>query len=310
MKKNFEFDSALLKNSDQYNGDLIYKTTIYNVSSLSNPDDNTLIFADKLSENDIKQLSRIKECIILLKTEYSDLEFKNNCVIYVDRPRREYAKILKFILDTQKKDSKTYVLNSNGYCIGENIEIGKNTIIEPYVFIDHNVTIGDNCIIRTGAKLRKNTIIGDNSIIKENTVIGDDGFGIERDEDGTTYRIPHLGGVIIGNNVEVGALVSIAQGTINPTIIQDYVKIDDCCFIAHNCNVGKGTFLIANSEISGSVSIGRNSWVAPNACIKDGLQIGDNVIIGMGTVVLNDIEDNTIVVGNPARKINKVSTIY
>ncbi|PRR75110.1 UDP-3-O-(3-hydroxymyristoyl)glucosamine N-acyltransferase [Clostridium thermopalmarium] len=302
MIRKFEFNSSLLKNIPQYKNYDLYNTTIYSVSSINNPKDNTLIFVNKLNEEHQKKLSKVKNCIILLNK--FDLSFKldHNCLLYVDRPRKEYAKILDFIIKGQSNKIQRYTY-MDGYCIGEDVIIGENTIIEPYSFIDHGVTIGSNCIIKSGARIRQNVSIGNNCIIKENSVIGTDGFGVERDEDGTTYKIPHLGGVNIGNNVEVGALTCICQGTVEPTIIKDYVKIDDNVFIAHNCNIEKGTYIIANSEVSGSVSIGKNCWISPNSCIRDGLIIGDNSLIGIGAVVVKDIESNSVVAGNPAIKL-------
>jgi UDP-3-O-[3-hydroxymyristoyl] glucosamine N-acyltransferase len=302
VKKNFEFNCKLLKNMTEYKDKTINEIVIYSVSTLKNPRDNTLIFVNSLNEENIKKLNKIKSCLILLNKNNSYSCSNSNSLLYIDRPRREYAKILDFILKSQHKENKKYILK-DGYYIGENVFIGKNTIIEPLVLIDSDVIIGDNCVIKTGAKIRGNVVVGNNCVIKENSVIGDDGFGVERDEDGMTYKIPHLGGVNIGDNVEVGALSCICQGTIEPTIIQDYVKIDDCVFIAHNCFVGKGAMIIANAEISGSVHIGNNCWIAPNSCIRDGITVGNNTIVGMGAVVTKNIDSNVVVVGNPAKKI-------
>lgn len=300
MEKKFEFNSKLLTNilGEQYRN--IYNTTIFSVSTLNNPESYTLIFAKTLDDIQIQKLQSIEGCIILINKKYADLSFNNNCVIYVEKPRKEYARILNFILNNQGKNNRKYSLNKNGYYIGENVFIGDSTTIEPLVFIDHDVNIGVNCVIKSGAKIRKNTIIGDNCIIKENCVIGDEGFGMERDVDKIPYRIPHLGGVIIGNNVEVGALVSIAQGTIEPTVIEDYVKIDDCAFIAHNCRIGKGTYIIANAEISGSVQIGEYSWIGPSTAVINGISIGENVTTGIGTIVIKNVQNNSIIAGNPA----------
>lgn len=302
MNKKFEFNCKLLKNMTEYKDQNINSAVIYSVSTLKTPKDNTLIFVNALNEEDIKLLNKIKNSLILLNKNNSHFYSDSNCLLYVDRPRREYAKILDFILKSQPKNNKKYILN-DGYYIGESACIGKNTIIEPLVFIDNDVIIGDNCIIKTGAKIRENVIIGNNCVIKENCTIGDDGFGVELDEDGITYKIPHLGGVNIGNDVEVGALSCICQGTIEPTIIKDYVKIDDCVFIAHNCFIDKGTMVIANAEVSGSVHIGTNCWISPNSCIRDGIIVGNNTIVGMGAVVVKNIDSNVVVIGNPAKKI-------
>ena len=302
MNIKFEFNSKFLKNMNEYKDNDISETIVNSVSTLKNPKDSTLIFVSLLNEDSINKLRNINNSIIILN-ENTPLSFSDsNCLLYVDRPRKEFAKVLDFILKSQPKENRKYILK-DGYYIGENVCIGKNTIIEPFVFIDHEVKIGDNCIVKTGAKIRKDVTIGNDCVIKENCVIGDDGFGVERDEDGTTYKIPHLGGVNIGNSVEIGALSCICQGTIEETVIEDYVKIDDCVFVAHNCYIEKGTVIIANAEVSGSVHIGKNCWISPNVCIRDGIIVGNNTIIGMGAVVVKDIDSNAVVIGNPARKL-------
>ncbi|OPJ58356.1 UDP-3-O-(3-hydroxymyristoyl)glucosamine N-acyltransferase [Clostridium oryzae] len=301
MKKKFEFNCSSLKSIVEYKNQNIKDTVIYSVSSINNPEDNTLIFANVLEQESIDKLKQVSNCLILLNSSKLQFFSESNCVLYVNRPRREYAKILDFILKSQLEDGEKFILK-DGYYKSEGAVIGKNTTIEPFSFIDKDVIIGNNCIIKAGAKIRKNVIIGDNCIVKENAVIGDDGFGVERDEDGTTYKIPHLGGVRIGSNVEIGALTCICQGTIDPTVIEEYVKLDDCVFVAHNCFIGKGTVVIANAEISGSVKIGSNCWIAPNSCIRDGTTVGNNTMVGMGAVVVKNISSNSIVAGNPARK--------
>lgn len=300
MKKEFIFNSNNLKNIEEYKEKINKEINIYSVSAANNPQNNTLIFISNINNETLKKLNIIKESIMLVNFDVNDELINNNLVLKVENPRREYAKILNYILDSQIKKNEKYEINAQGYVKGKNVEIGKETTIEPFVIIGDNCKIGERCIIRSGVKIRENTIIGNDCSIKENSVIGDEGFGIERDECGKTYRIPHLGGVILGNNVEVGALVVIAQGTIEPTIIEDYVKIDDCVFIAHNCKVEKGTYIIANAEISGGVHIGQCSWIGPSTAIIDNVNIGKNVTTGIGAVIIKNIPDNEVVAGNPA----------
>lgn len=299
-KNQFEFNSKELLKFNEYDKQIFFDTTVYSVSSVNKAMNSTLIFVGKLSEEDLYRLGKVENSIIILNNKYLDTTFENNHLLYVDRPRKEYAKILDYILN---RNAKTEIksCHNNSYYFSESI--GENTIIEPFCLIDSTVKIGKNCLIKSGAKIRGNVNIGDYCIIKENCVIGADGFGVERDETGDTYKIPHVGGVLIGNSVEVGSCSVIAQGTIEPTVIEDYVKIDDSCFIAHNVYISKGSLIIANSEISGSVFIGKNSWISPNVCIKDGVNIGDNCTIGMGSVVLKDVEHHTTIIGNPGRPL-------
>ncbi|QAA30593.1 UDP-3-O-(3-hydroxymyristoyl)glucosamine N-acyltransferase [Clostridium manihotivorum] len=317
--RRFCFNSYELNNLTKYKDRIDRHIDVYQVSTASSPKNNSLIFINKIDKQILKNISSTKESIILIKENpeiIKDEDYllisKENIVLKVDNPRREYAIILNYILQREKATYAEYKVNALGYVLGKGVIIGNGTKIEPFAFIGDYCSIGDNCIIKSGAKIRENTVIGDNCIIKENCVIGDEGFGIERDEQGIPYRIPHLGGVVIGSNVEVGALVSIAQGTIEPTIIEDYVKIDDCAFIAHNCKIGRGTYIIANAEISGSVVIGRNSWIGPSAAIINGVKLGNNVTVGIGSVVIKNVEDGIVVAGNPAdttenlRRLNKI----
>lgn len=150
-----------------------------------------------------------------------------------------------------------------------------------------------------------NIIFGKNFHYKKGTVIGTGGFGFERFPDGTPYRRPQLGGVIIGDNVELGANNTIDRATFDNTIICNNVKTDNGVHIGHNCIIGDNTLIAAGVQISGSVKIGKNCWLGTNCTIKDHITIGDNVTIGVGAVVVKDIPDGETWAGNPAKKLPK-----
>lgn len=133
------------------------------------------------------------------------------------------------------------------------------------------------------------------------SVLGEQGFGLEPDSTGRYLRIPHVGGVQIGDDVEIGALVAIARGTVDDTVIDDGVRIDDKVFIAHNAHIGKNTLVIAQAEISGSVHIGDGCTIGPGAVIREHVTIGDGTLIGLGAVVVKDVPAHVVVAGNPAR---------
>ena len=312
MQKKFEFNISLISKLKDYDAKIDKSFYIYSVSTIKTPKNNTLMFINSIAKDTIEIINSLNECVILINKESEKITSTSNLLLYVDRPRKEYAKLLKFILDNETIESNL-TTQKGGYIIGDNVIIGENTKIEPFAFIDHDVVIGDNCVIKSGVKINKYCAIGNNCIIRENTVIGGEGFGIERDEDGVNYKIPHLGGVKIGNNVEVGALSSIVAGTIEPTIIDDYVKIDDCVFIAHNCYMGKGTFVIANAEISGSVYIGERCWIGPSATIIQKVRVEHDATIGIGAVVTKDVASNAVIAGNPADSIEnlrKIRSLY
>ena len=116
----------------------------------------------------------------------------------------------------------------------------------------------------------------------------------------------HLGGVDIGENVEIGAVNSVVRGALGNTVIQDYVKTDNLVHIAHNCFIGKGSLLTACAEISGSVTLGKNVWLGPNCSLNNKISIGDKSFIGLGAVVTKNIPPNEVWAGNPARFIKKI----
>ena len=280
------------------------------VSTASNPLDNTLIFVNKNKDEYFEKLSTIKEAVIIL---LSDIEKEkkskiasSNLIILSNNPRLEYAKLLyKILKETGYYNSQNYYLR-DGYYYGENLKLGENTIIEPFVRIGNDVEIGDNTIIKSGTIINNNVKIGNNCYIRENSVIGGEGFGIETDIDGKTYRIPHVGGVEIRNNVEIGALTTVCSGTIEKTLIKDYVKIDDHVHVAHNVMLEEGVLIVAGTVIGGSTKIGKNSRTAPNTAIKNGLKIGSNVVMGMSARVNENLPDNIIVTNEKADTLENI----
>lgn len=269
------------------------------VSSINNPQNNSVIFLKKIDKEKMTLLNQLKECLVITQEK---IELDHDIMI-VNNARLAMAKVLNYIsanLNSDKSDKNNI---SNTAFIHPGAKLGKNVKIEEFVYIDDDVEIGDNVIIKQGAKILRNTSIGDYSIIRENSVIGGQGFGVEKDELGNNLKIAHLGGVIIGKYVEIGALNTIVSGTIDPTIIEDYVKIDDHVHIAHNCRIGKNSIITAGVILSGSVNIGANVWVGPNSTIKNSVNINDNNLIGIGTLITKDIyECDKIYAGVPGKE--------
>ncbi|MGG7214943.1 DapH/DapD/GlmU-related protein [Clostridium nigeriense] len=281
-----------------------YEFEIQGVSTLSYIKKNTIVFINKYNDELIDKINTFNDLFILLKEEYKDkINYNNNVYVFVKNPRYEYAKLIDYIISKEENDYK--LRESNGSYIAYNSQIDPSVKIEPGVFIGPNVTIGKGTKILSGAKIKGNVKIGENCIIRENCVIGGYGFGFDKDYEGKNFRIPHLGGVIIGNNVEVGAITTVCSGTINPTILEDYVKVDDHVHVAHNVVIGENSIITACAEISGSCIIGKNVWLAPNTSIINGIKIGDNVTIGMGAVVTKSVSDNEVMVGAPAEPLEE-----
>jgi UDP-3-O-[3-hydroxymyristoyl] glucosamine N-acyltransferase len=287
-----------------------YDFFINGVSTALNPLENTLIFVNKNKNEYLEKLYTVKETVIILlfniEEEKTTKILNSNLVIFSRNPRLEYAKLLyKILIEVGYYNNQNYYFK-NGYYYGENLKLGKNIIIEPLVRIGNNVKIGDNTIIKSGTIINNDVKIGKNCYIRENSVIGGEGFGIETDIDGRTYRIPHIGGVEIGNFVEVGALTTVCSGTIENTVIKDYVKIDDHVHIAHNVTLEEGVLIVAGTVIGGSTKIGKNSRTAPNTAIRNGLKIGSNVVMGMSARVNENLPDNIVVTNEKADTLENI----
>lgn len=266
------------------------------VSALSKPENWSLIF----SKSNTPVLPETGHFLLLvpLNFDIQESHISTSSFIKVSNPRLAFAKVVSEFF-TQKIVP--------GICasskIGCNCKIDKSVRIGSYCVIGNNVEIGPNTVINNSVVIGDDTIIGKDCYIKSGAVLGEDGFGFEFDEAKVPIRIPHIGNVILGNNVEVGANSVIARGTIGSTTIENNVKIDDSVFIAHNCKIGESTLVIAFAEISGSVTIGKNCWIAPNCTIINKVRIGDNVVVGIGALIINDIPSNTKYMGLEALEL-------
>lgn len=176
------------------------------------------------------------------------------------------------------------------------VKVAPGAVIEDGVVVGEGTVIGPNAVVRSGTR------VGRFCMIKSGAVIGDSGFGFERDLENRPLRMIHLGGVRIGDHVEVGALSTIAQGALEDTVLEDHVKINDHVHVAHNCRVGEATIIGGGAYLSGSIDVGRNCWIAPNCSIRQKLAIGDKAIVGIGAVVVRNVAPGTLVYGNPAKE--------
>ncbi len=184
--------------------------------------------------------------------------------------------------------------------VDEDAVIAETAVVGAYTVIG-KATIGEGTVVSPFVRIYDNVIIGKECFIKEGAVIGGAGFGFEKDEDGNRFRFPQIGGVKIGDHVDVGGNTCIDRGALSDTILEDYAKVDNLCHIAHNAHLGKNAVVVACAEVSGSCQVGDNTWIGPNVCIRDQRNIGSNTMIGMGSVVVKSAGDNEVWAGNPAR---------
>ena len=237
---------------------------------------------------------------------------RKQCLVFVENPRLVVMKLLNKIHYTPSTDKKSRnhqnesatLESSPVVIISKLARIGKNCSIGNFTKIGDKCVIGDNTVVGDHAIIEQNTRIGKNCIIQPGTVIGADGFAYERLEDTLELqRFPHIGGVVIGNNVEICSNCSIARGSLSDTIIGEGTKLDALVHVAHNVEIGRHCALTAGTIIGGSTRIGDMCWTGLNSTIKHKVKIGNKVIIGSGASVINDIDDEDIVAGVPAKSI-------
>lgn len=218
---------------------------------------------------------------------------KSNNLVRVTNPRLEFIKAVSWLQEHIgfKEIQEKFI--PKGTVIGKNVYIGNGVIIGEKVTIGNNVVIGDF------------TVIGDRVSIKSGSVIGEEGFGFERNEYGVPIRFPHLGQVLIHDDVEIGSNVTINKGTLGFTVIGNHVKIDDQVHIAHNVVVSDNVLITAGVIIGGGVTVGKGVWLGLNSAVHQKIVIGENAIIGIGANVFTDVLDNTTKAGFPSRTVPK-----
>lgn len=294
LKEYFYIDVSKYDASKHYN--------VVRPASLSNPKDNAVMFVTEGFLSKWESVLNVNNCLVIWPESApvpKELSAKH-AVLLSPEPRFGFAKFFydnNVTYNTAPKPFDTV----NGAYICKGAKIGKNTVIFPGAYIDSDVTIGDNCYIASGVRIVGHVNIGDDCIIRENTVIGSDGLTTRRDETGKVLTIPQFGGVLIENNVQIGANSVVCKGAIDDTTICTGSRIDNETFISHNVRIGKDTLVVGETLMMGSSSTGERVFISGNSVIRDGVHIGDDAFVGMGSVVVKPVMDNTIIKGNPAK---------
>jgi len=270
---------------------------VVGVCTLANPKMGRVLFARNFNQDQISSITEKAPVLVIHNSEITSYPFSN---VQIDNPRLAFARIIQkyFVTENVAEISSSAKIG--------NARIGKGVRIGHHVVIEDGVTVNENTVIDHNVVIHKNVVIGRNCHIKSNTTIGAKGFGFERDEVGVPIAMPHLGGVLIGDDVEIGANNTIVSGTVEPTVIEDYVKTDDHVHVAHNVKIGARTLVTACAEISGGVRIGKDCWIGPNASIINNVEIMDKAFVGIGAVVTKSVPLESMVAGNPAKILRTI----
>jgi UDP-3-O-[3-hydroxymyristoyl] glucosamine N-acyltransferase len=285
------------------------KKTFRNVATIQQGKEEDLCYCAFDGEDALSLISKSNAGIILCKEslekaiaqnhQFSNLSKKQQ-LIFVENPRAAFIKTINKIYNIGNKNvgiSPTAIISSKA-------SIGTNCYIGNYAIIGEDCTIGGGTVISDRAVIVKKCIIGNNCLVEPGVTIGADGFAYERDKETLELeRFPHIGGVKIGDNVEICANSSIARGSISDTVIGDGTKLDALVHVAHNVIIGRNCELTAGTIIGGSTTVGDTSWMGLNCTLKNKIKIGNKVIVGAGACVIHNVPDEDVVAGVPAKSI-------
>jgi UDP-3-O-[3-hydroxymyristoyl] glucosamine N-acyltransferase len=273
---------------------------IYGLCTLDNPQPKALGFIKAPDAAIAEQVQAFTDTVFLVPVTARGVLTTPH--IAVTNPRSAFAQVVNeyFLLRHPPRIAPTASIAPDAV-LGTGVTVGEFSVVGA------GACIGDDTELRHHVVVGPGVQIGKRCLVKSNTVIGEEGFGIDRDEQGNNIRVPHLGSVIIGDDVELGALNTVCSGTIDPTVVCDFVKTDDHVHIAHNCRIGANSIITGGNAISGSVTLERDVWIAPNCSIMNGITIGERAYVGLGAVVLENCDANSVYAGVPAKKLRNRS---
>lgn len=278
--------------------------SINGTSYIGNPKSNTAMYITKKVEYLLETLEFVSECLIFTDNniDVPDIVAQKNAIVHTSNPQLDYAKFVTSFAAERFRSEKglKFKQTGSGYFISEDCKIGERAYIEPGCIIGPDVKIGKNAVILAGSVIRRATI-GDNFYANEYAVVGANGFTMAEDENGNRIRIPTLGRVIIGNNVEIGTHDNISCGSSGDTIIENNVKIDALVHIGHDVHLHRNVDITAGGIIGGFDELGEHSYVGINAVLRNRITVGERAVIGMGSTVTRSVDSGITVVGNPAR---------
>lgn len=273
-----------------------HQMMIEGFSPLKAPKEKTITWIKEPSKFDLTSLEDFKELLIVTTFEGQNLyKESEQSFIFCKDPKEVFFMILTAFFQTE-----TYTPGIHPTAVVESNKIGKNVHIGCHTYIGKNVIVGDNVVIKNNVSIEGKVSIGENTLIHSGVVIGLEGFGFFKNEDGNNTRVPHFGGVKIGHDVEIGANSCISRGTLDDTVIGNYVKFDNLSHVGHNVVIEDNCYIIL-STLSGSVHIGENSYIGVRSVVKNQVTIGKNCLVGMAAAVTKDVEDSKVVAGVPAK---------
>lgn len=225
----------------------------------------------------------------------------SNQFCVVSDPRAVFMDVLAWLIDSVGIDAHWSGFTREAK-ISNGAEVASSAVIEPGVEVDTGSVICSGAVIKRGSR------IGRNTVIRENVVIGSDGVTVYRAADGRLLKFPHVGGVSIGDNTEIGANAVIAGGILAPTFVGHDVVIGNLCNVGHGAVVEDGVWMSVGSLLGGHTTVHAGVTIAMGVSVRDNLVIGAKASLGMGSVVVKNVESNHSMFGNPAKRMVGLKT--
>jgi UDP-3-O-[3-hydroxymyristoyl] glucosamine N-acyltransferase len=197
--------------------------------------------------------------------------------------------------------------------VGEGARIGARTVIYPHVTIGAGVRVGDDCVVHARVSIREHVALGNRVVIQDGAVVGSDGFGFAHRDDGTHYKIPQKGDVVIEDDVEIGANATIDRPAVGETRIGAGTKIDNLVQVAHGVRIGRDVLLAAQVGIAGSTTIEDRVTLAGQVGVAGHLTVGAGVVATAQSGIPNSVEARQFISGYPAipnREWLKASAVF
>ena len=290
-------------------------------------DETTLALA--MNEEEIENIAQSKAKAVLVPL---GVNLEGISTIEVERPRLAFMKLLNAFyiapdtprnihpsahIDPTAKIGENVSIGANVF-VGRNAVIGDNTALMPNVYIGKEAKVGSDCLFHPGVNIGDFVVVGSRCILHHGVSLGADGFSFvteapnnieqakkegaikEVNTDVKVFKIPSLGSVVVGNDVEIGANTCVDRGTVENTTIGDQTKIDNLVMIGHNCRIGKACTIVSQVGIAGSCVIGDRVVIAGQAGLKDHIEIGDDSIILAQAGVTKSFPRKSVVMGAPA----------
>lgn len=266
----------------------------------------TWVRSEHARKQELVEKSRAGLVICDNTIELAHFSLDDRCIVQVANPEVAFLRLLKNLFAPERR-----VLSAGIHptaIVHAEARLGEGVTIGPYCVIG-KVEIGDRVTMQNFVSVHDGVVLGRNVFLADHCTVGGQGFGHVRNERGDLENMPHLGNVILEDDVELFPHTNVDRATLSETRVCRGAKIDHYCHIGHNTRVGRGTVFAAKVVICGGVRIGDNCWIGVGTVVRDGLEVGAKAVTGLGSVVTRSIPPGEVWAGSPARPLEELKLL-